>query len=187
MRQYKVANRYAKALFDLALEGGSLEVVHADLQLIGSLGHEELARMLVSPVVKGDAKARAFSAIFDGRICPLTASFFNLVFRKGRSLSLKGIEAAFEDMYLAHRGVVIAELTTAMPASDELREDMRRRIGSLSQMAGKTVVLKERVDPSIIGGYLLQLGDHSLDASIRRDLWTIRTQFVENMYMQNIR
>jgi len=187
MRQYKVANRYAKALFDLALEGGRLDAVHADMQLIAGLGHEEFSRMMVSPVVKGDAKARAFAAVFGRRISTLTSSFFNLVFRKGRSLSLNGIQAAFEEMYLDHKGVVVAELTTALPASDAVKEDMRRRIEALPQMAGKKVVLKDRVDPSIIGGYVLQLGDHSLDASIRRDLRTIQTQFVENMYVQNIR
>lgn len=187
MRQYKVANRYARALFDLALERGSLDGVHADMQLIAGLGHAEFSRMIVSPVVKSDAKARAFEAVFGGRISSLTAAFFNLVFRKGRSLSLEAIEAAFEAMYLAHKGVVVAELTTAVPASEALKDDMRRRLEALPQMAGRQVVLRDRVDPAIIGGYVLQMGDHSLDASIRRDLRVIQTQFVENMYVQNIR
>jgi F-type H+-transporting ATPase subunit delta len=187
MRQYKVANRYAKALFDLALEGGALDAVQADMQLIAGLGHAEFSRMMVSPVVKSDAKARAFAAVFGGRISPLTASFFNLVFRKGRSLSLSEIQSSFEAMYLAHKGVVVAELTTAYPVSDDVREDMRLRLEALPQMAGRKVVMKDKVDPAIIGGYVLQLGDHSLDASIRRDLRTIQTQFVENMYVQNIR
>ncbi|MBM3441937.1 MAG: ATP synthase F1 subunit delta [Bacteroidetes bacterium] len=187
MRQYKVAHRYAKALFQLALEGGSLEAVHSDMQLIGGLGHAEFSRMMVSPIIKSDAKAKAFATVFGNRISPLTASFFNLVFRKGRSLSLSEIQASFEAMYLDYKGVVVAELTTALPASDAVKEDMRRRLEALPQMAGKKVILHDRVDPSIIGGYVLQLGDHSLDASIRRDLRTIQTQFVENMYVQNIR
>jgi F-type H+-transporting ATPase subunit delta len=187
MRHYKVANRYAKALFQLALEGGSLDAVQADMQLIAGLGHAEFSRMMVSPVVKSDAKARAFAAVFGGRISPLTASFFNLVFRKGRSLSLTEIQASFEEMYLDHKGVVVAELTTALPASDAVKEDIRRRLEALPQLAGKKVVMKDRVDSAIIGGYVLQLGDYSLDASIRRDLRAIQTQFVENMYVQNIR
>jgi F-type H+-transporting ATPase subunit delta len=54
-------------------------------------------------------------------------------------------------------------------------------------MAGKRIVLSERINPAIIGGYVLQIGDQSLDASIRRDLQVIKTQFVENMYVQKIR
>jgi len=178
MRQYKVANRYAKALFTLAVEQGNLDAVHQDMELIRGLNHPEFSRMLASPVI---------NSVFGGKITPLCQSFFNLVFRKGRALSLKEIGESFEDMYLDHQGFVKAELTTATPVSDELKKEIVAKLEALPQMTGKRVLLSERIDPAIIGGYVLQVGDQSLDASIRRDLQVIKTQFVENMYVQKIR
>jgi F-type H+-transporting ATPase subunit delta len=90
-------------------------------------------------------------------------------------------------MYLDHQGFVKAELTTATPVSDELKKEIVAKLEALPQMTGKRVLLSERIDPAIIGGYVLQVGDQSLDASIRRDLQVIKTQFVENMYVQKIR
>jgi F-type H+-transporting ATPase subunit delta len=187
MRQYKVASRYAKALFTLALEGGQLEEVHKDMELIRGLNHAEFSRMMVSPVINSEAKAKAFGAVFGGRISKLTQSFFNLVFRKGRSLSLVEIGTAFEDMYLDHKGVMVAEFTTAVPVSDGVKAEMRAKLEALPHLKGKRIILKDKVDPSIIGGYVLQLGDQSLDASIKKDLKVIKTQFVENMYIQKLR
>ena len=187
MRQPKVANRYAKALFTLAQEEGRLDEVFKDMQLVKGLNHPDFSRMMVSPVINSDAKAKAFDAVFGGRIGKMSQSFFNLVFRKGRSFSLTEIGAAFEDMYNDHRGVVVAELTTAVPVSDALKAEMRAKLEALPHLKGKTIELKERTDPSIIGGYVLQLQGLSLDASIRHDLQVIKTQFVENIYVQKIR
>jgi F-type H+-transporting ATPase subunit delta len=187
MRQYKVANRYAKALFSLALENGQLEEVHKDMQMIMGLNHAEFSRMMVSPVINSDAKAKAFDAIFGSRISKLSHTFFNLVFRKGRSLSLVEIGSSFEDMYLDHKGVLVAEFTTAVPVSDSVKAEIRAKLEALPNLKGKRIILKEKVDPAIIGGYIIQLGGQSLDASIRKDLQVIKTQFVENMYIQKLR
>jgi F-type H+-transporting ATPase subunit delta len=187
MRQTKVANRYAKALFTLAQEQGRLDEVQRDLRAVRGLDHAEFNRMMVSPVINCDAKSRAFNAVFGGKIGQLSHAFFNLVFKKGRSFSLADISSAFEDMYNDHKGVVVAQLTTAVPVSDVLKSELRAKMEALPHMKGKTITLTERIDPSIIGGYVLQLQGWSLDASIRRDLQVIKTQFVENMYEQKLR
>lgn len=187
MRQYKVANRYAKALFTLAVEQGKLDAVHQDMEMIRGLNHPEFSRMLASPVINSDAKSKTFDAVFGGKITPLSQAFFNLVFRKGRSLSLKEIGESFDDMYLDHKGFIKAELTTATSVSEDLKQVIKEKLEALPQLSGKRVILTERLDPAIIGGYVLQVGDQSLDASIRRDLQVIKTQFVENMYVQKIR
>ena len=187
MRQTKVANRYAKALFTLALEQGRLDEVQRDMLAVRGLDHAEFNRMMVSPVINSEAKSRAFNAVFGGKIGQLSHTFFNLVFKKGRSLSLVDIASAFEAMYNDHKGVVVAELTTAVPVSDVLKSELRAKMEALPQMKGKTITLKQNIDPSIIGGYVLQLQGWSLDASIKRDLQVIKTQFVENMYEQKLR
>jgi F-type H+-transporting ATPase subunit delta len=187
MRQTKVANRYAKALFTLAQESGKLDDVQRDMRMVRDLDHAEFHRMMVSPVINCDAKAKAFNAVFGGKIGQLSQAFFNLVFRKGRSISLADIGNAFEQMFNEHKGVVVAELTTAVPVSDTLKAELRTKLEALPHMKGKKVTLTEKIDASIIGGYVLQLEGWSLDASIKRDLQVIKTQFVENMYEQKLR
>lgn len=109
------------------------------------------------------------------------------MFRKGRSFSLTDIGNSFGEMYNAHKGIVVAELTTAVPVSDTLKAELRAKLEALPHMKGKKVTLTEKIDASIIGGYVLQLEGWSLDASIKRDLQVIKTQFVENMYEQKLR
>jgi len=85
MRQSKVAKRYAKALFDLALETKKLEEVKNDLMVIRAAHHAQLSMLLASPVVSGDKKNQLFDAVFSKHIQPLTQSFFSPDFSQGKS------------------------------------------------------------------------------------------------------
>ena len=76
MRQYKVANRYAKALFSLAAETNQLEVVNKDIELIQALDHDEFKRIILSPIISSDKKAALFEAVFGGRISKASFSLF---------------------------------------------------------------------------------------------------------------
>jgi F-type H+-transporting ATPase subunit delta len=187
MRQFKVANRYANALFTLALENQQLEAVKKDMGYIRSLDSAELKRILQSPVIRPDKKLSIFKAVFEGKLSNLTLTFFSLIFSKGRSLALDEIQVAFERQYRAHKGIEVVQLTTADPVSPELREEIRAGVEKLDRFKGKSVMMTEKVDPSIVGGFVLQIGDELFDASIRTDLRAIKKQFVENMYIHNIR
>lgn len=187
MRQYKVANRYAKALFTLAVETNQLEEVNRDIELIRAVDHEEFRRIIMSPIINGDKKVALFEAVFGGRISKLTQSFFNLVFKKGRMTSLLEIREDFELQYRAHKGIKIMKLTTALPVSDETKENIRKRIQAIERYKNSTLILEEKVDDSLIGGFVIQIDDELFNASIRHDLEYIKNQFVENMYIQKIR
>lgn len=187
MRQYKVANRYAKALFTLALETNQLEEVNKDIELIRAVDHEEFRRIIASPVISGDKKVAIFEAVFGGRISQLTHSFFNLVFQKGRVSSLIEIRDDFALQYREYKGIKIMKLTTAVPISAETRENIRQRIQAIQRYKDSTLVLEEKVDPSLVGGFVIQIDDELFNASIRHDLEFIKNQFVENMYIQKIR
>jgi len=187
MRQTRVAGRYSKALFDLARETGQVEEVKGDIDLIRSVNHEELRRVLVSPVINGEKKEKVFTSVFGPHISKLTLSFFNLIFKKGRSVAMTEILESFDDYYREYKGIEEVELTTAEPMTAGMREEMRARLQKLPIYAGKTVELKEKVDERIIGGFVAQFGGQLFDASIRHDLQYIRKQFVENMYVQKLR
>ena len=187
MRQTKVAQRYAKALFDLALETGKVEEVKNDLDTINGVKHPELQILLVSPVITGEKKTSVFDAVFASHIQPLTTSFFKLVFTKGRSVAIKEIIFAFMNMYRIHKGIQVVELTTAIPLSEETRNAVKAILQQNVMLLNKTIELSEHVDASLIGGMVVQVDDKLFDASIRHDLQFIKRQFVKNMYVQEIR
>ena len=186
MRQIKVAQRYSKALFDLALETGKIEEVKHDLDLIRGVGHKDLSILLVSPVVSGDKKTAIFDAIFAKHVQPLTVSFFKLVFTKGRSVAIDEIIEAYTDKYREHKGIKVVELTTAVEATDAVRAAVAEQLKGNKMLEGKTIQLKEKVDASIIGGLIVQVDDKLFDASIRHDLQHIKRQFIKNMYVSQL-
>lgn len=187
MRQPKVANRYAKALFDIALEQGRLEEVKRDIELIGRTQHRELAVLLASPVVTGEKKTAVFEAVFATHVSPLTVAFFKLIFDKGRSIAIKEILEAFVSKYKVHMGIQVVKVTTAVALTDEGRAQISTGLKDNKMLAGKTIELQESVDAAIIGGLVVQVEDKLFDASIKHDLQHIKRQFIKNMYIRDIR
>jgi F-type H+-transporting ATPase subunit delta len=187
MRQPKVAQRYAKALFDLAVERGELETVKHDLEGIKALDNEELRTVWMSPVIQGDKKQKIFSALLDGKVSKTTSAFFNLLFKKGREIAVNEIFGAFEGMYRRHHKIVVVEITTAAPVTEEVNKNIIEKMHNRERFANVTLQVKNKVDENIIGGFILQADDMLYDASIRHDLQVIRKQFIENMYIQKLR
>ncbi len=187
MRQTKVANRYAKALFDIALEKGRLEEVKHDIELIGRTQHRELDVLLASPVVTGEKKTAVFEAVFAKHVSALTVAFFKLIFDKGRSIAIKEILEAFVTKYKVHMGIQVVKVTTAVALTDEGRAQISAGLKDNKMLAGKTIELQESVDAAIIGGLVVQVEDKLFDASIKHDLQHIKRQFIKNMYVKEIR
>lgn len=187
MRNSRVANRYSKALMDLAIETSQVEAVKKDIENISLATTGELNQVLLSPVIGHEKKVKIFSAIFSGKITNLTESFFNLVFAKGREVVLTDILKEFNDEYRRMQGIKVLELTTATPVSEGLKADIKAKFEALPQYKGVKMEITEKLDENILGGFLAQVDDQLFDASIRRDLAVIKKQFVENMYVQKIR
>lgn len=186
MYQIKVAQRYAKAIFDLAVETSKLEEVKTDLELIRSVQHKDLQLMLMSPVIKSEKKSAIFEAVFSKHIQPLTNSFFKLIFSKGRAVAFNEIIFAFISKYRTLKGIKLVELTTAQEVSKEIQEKVSVVLAGHKNFIGKRIELTSKVDPSIIGGFIVQVEDQLFDASIRHDLRVIKKQFIENMYISKI-
>lgn len=187
MRQPKVASRYAKALFDLALETGALDKVKDDINTIAAASVGELHAVLVSPVIRGDQKEKIFVAIFGDKVSTLTTSFFNLIFKKGREVAIREIMEAYMDLYRAHHNIQKVEITTATPVEPEVHQQILESMKKVEGYANAKFDVTPKVDPAIVGGFVLQVGDTLFDASIRHDLQVIKKQFVQNMYVHNIR
>lgn len=187
MQNKLVAQRYAKALIDLAIERNELEKAKEDIDFIRASMSPELRMVMASPVISGKKKTEIFRAVFKDRLSPLTYSFFELVFSKRREWVLPDIAEEFIEKYREIKGIEIIEITTAVEISDELKKNIRNRFQNLLRFQNKTVAIKSKVDPNILGGFIAQSHDILFDASIRNDLNTIGKQFIENMYVQRIR
>ncbi|HQW44632.1 MAG: ATP synthase F1 subunit delta [Chitinophagaceae bacterium] len=183
----RLATRYAKSLIDLAIERGELESVYADMQWLRDVckSNRDFVNLLRSPIIKGDTKKKILEAITGGNISEITAGFNRLLITKGRESNLPEISNAFVTAYKVKKNIQTIKLTTAAPVSDTLRnaviEQVKKSIGF------ENVELEEKVDPEIIGGFILQAGDKLVEASVSYDLKTIAKQFENNDFIYNVR
>lgn len=183
----RIAAPYAKSLLDIAIEQGQLEAVYADMQFLEGVikSNRDFLALLRSPVVKGDVKNKIVTAITEGRVAPLTASFNKLLISKGRETYLPEIITAFIKQYKAHKNIHVVKLTTATPVSEALKNTIIEQLRKTTDM--QNIELEEKVDASIIGGFTLQAGDMLVDASISYDLNKIAKQFHNNDFVYQVR
>lgn len=182
MRNPRVAYRYAKALIDFAMETNELDTVKKDVDLLRATTNSELNAVMASPVISGEKKAKIFSAIYHGKVSTITEKFFYLVFKKSREFVMRDIGEAFDRQYNEHKGIVIATLTSAIPLDGKLHDDIFNRVAALPRFKGKTLQLNIKINPEIIGGFILEVNDNKFDASIRHDLHFIKQEFIHNLY-----
>ncbi len=183
----RVASRYAKSLLDLAVEKGQLEQVYNDMLYLQQLtkGSRDFLNLLRSPVVKSELKIKAIDAVTSGKIGSITTAFTTLMINKAREAVLPEVIASFIKQYKDKKGIHIIKLTTAIPASDEVKNAIVAQVKKTGDI--ENVELEEMVDPSIIGGFVLQAGDKLIDASVSYDLKNISRQFENNDFIYKVR
>ncbi|RYE25003.1 MAG: ATP synthase F1 subunit delta [Sphingobacteriales bacterium] len=187
MQNPRLAARYAKSLLDLAVEQNQLEPTLKDIQLLHAICSQsrDFVSMLRSPIIKADKKASIIDAVVGSQVSTLTKAFINLMVNKGRESNMPEIADAFISQYKQMKNISIVTLTTATPVADVVKEAIAKKL-TASLPAGTEVELKEKVDPEIIGGFVLQMGDKLFDASIRRDLNDVKAQFQKNIYVSQL-
>jgi F-type H+-transporting ATPase subunit delta len=186
MLNTRVAGRYAKSLVDLSLERNMLEKVYEDmLYLKRLLNDREFVLMLKSPIVTADKKQAILNALTNGRISNLTASFNTLLIRKGRETNMPEVIDAFIEQYKAHKKIRVVKLTTASEVSEEMKNSIVSKVKGMGEM--DNIELISIVDPSIIGGFILKIGDQVYDTSISNELNNISKQFQNNDYIYKVR
>jgi F-type H+-transporting ATPase subunit delta len=184
MKGTRVALRYAKSLLSLADERNILEQVKDDMLALASVFEEntDFRDMLKSPVVKSDRKAAILKQVFEKEVCELSMKFINLVLEKRREAILGAIANSFIDLYNDLKNIVKATVVTA----NAITEDTRNKVLSqLKLVAGDAnILIEEQVDESIIGGFVLRIGDTEYNASIANKLQQLKREFVSNPYLK---
>ena len=187
MQSPRLAGRYAKSLIDISKEQGQLETVYEDMLTLQSItkGSKDFVMLLRSPVVTSDKKNKVITAVIEGKVSALTATFIKLLVSKGREAALPEIIPAFIQQYKKFKNIYTVKLTTATPVSEDLKTEIVNRVRSTSEM--QHIELETKVDERLIGGFTLQAGDKLIDASIAYDLKQISKQFENNDFIYKLR
>src|SRR5258708_4873203 len=174
MAAESVARRYARAIFELALERKEpLESWLADLQAVQtSLEDPGVRPTLVSPKLGFERKRELVDRAL-GNLDPLRRNFVYLLIERGRIEVLGAVVREFRAMMLEHQGIAEATVTTAVPISDGEAD----RIGALlGRLVGRKVIVERHVDPSIIGGVVARVGDRLINGSVAEAFAALRQQ-----------
>lgn len=179
MTNQQVAERYAKSLLDLAIERNELAAVKSDVDNLIAMGaNRDLAVVLKSPVINGTKKKAIFSELLDkSGAKDLTKTFVNVLIGKGRESDLLGILGAFDDQYKVLNKITTVKVTSATALDAASLEAIKTQL----KAAGKTeanVEIVTRIDPSIIGGFILEFDGKVYDASVAHKLNEIRKTLV---------
>ena len=160
-----IAETYARALFEVSIEQNSLETSIRDMRLIHELCHtnRDFKLMVKSPVIASDKKLKIIHSIFDKRLSDLTLNYIVIILRKNREFLIPDIAEGFIEIYKEHMGILTTYLTTKMPISKEVREEI---ISKLKQQTGKDIDLIEETKAEMIGGFIIRWEDQQYDASI---------------------
>ena len=178
-RNADVGERYAQALFELAVdaegrEPGALAAVEADLKGLRQLTVEsaDLRRLIASPAFSSEDKGRALIAVAEAaKTHPLTRKFLGLLAANGRAGALASVIAGYEALSAKARGAISAEVTTAVALSPAQSKGVA---AALRQALGKDPEIETRVDPSILGGIKVQVGSRLFDASLKSKLDSLK-------------
>lgn len=172
-----VASRYAKSLIELAKEKNLVDQVYQDMLLFKNTAAEnrELTSILGSPIVRHEKKLNILEGLFKSKVNPVSYTIFEIVTRKNRESILEPIAQEFVKLYDLHKGIQKATIIS----SSALTEENRKQIVSvLEQSSGKTIQLTEKVDESLIGGYILRVDDKQVDASIKSQLSRLKLKML---------
>ncbi|MDI5894086.1 ATP synthase F1 subunit delta [Flavobacterium algoritolerans] len=174
MASTRAAIRYAKAILDLANSKGVAEVVNNDMKLIASTisSNLELSTFIQNPTTKVEVKEKALLEVFAG-INGVTQGLFHLLFENKRFEILEAIAIEYSKLSDIMNGIEVAQVTTAIPMDAALEAQVLAKIATLSD---KKITIENIVDASIIGGFILRIGDKQYNASVANRLQVLKRE-----------
>ncbi len=179
MNDARAAIRYARALLDLAVENKATEGLEKDMRSVGNTiaDSKELRQMLASPVIPGKTKKEALLAIFKDSHA-ITQGLIGMLVDNKRVAMLDEVALKYIILNEQLKGEDVAFVTTAVPMTADIEKKVLQQIALLT---GNKVTLKSNVDETIIGGFVLRVGDLQYDASISNKLNNLKREFAGNL------
>lgn len=180
MVEDRIGYRYAKSVFSLAKENNVVPDTREDMALILSLHDEnrDFANFLRSPLISSPQKEQILIKIFSGNLkTDIVDHLVRLIARKGREMYLPFVAKSFLEIYDEENGILRGKLVSAQKLSAATVASIKT---SVEQETGKSFEMSEEVDPGLIGGFVLEVGDRQFDGSIASSLRKIKQEFTKN-------
>ena len=179
MNQSIIATRYAKSLIMVGNDNNCLEALKTDMELLAvSIGENPVFRnVLENPVIKPPQKRRVMAELLEKRVHPMTLNLINIVIRNRRELLLSDVARNFIDMYEKQMGIKRAHVVSATGMNDRAKQQIQQQ---LKRIFNADILMTEDEDPSLIGGFILRVGDQQYNASMLSALERMRKKLVEN-------
>ncbi len=183
MQGTRVASRYAKSFIDLTIELGVLEQACVDMKYISEVckSNHDFVIFLKSPIIKTDKKLAVLKEVFAGKLNKVTDNYVQLITNKKREIYLDEIAVEFVNQYKEKKKILTAVVTSATGIDDTIRKKVMEIVKGVST---SEVVLEEKIDKNIIGGFIIRVGDKQIDASIARKLNNLKRSFKENPFIK---
>ena len=174
MSGIRAAIRYAKAILEIADSKGVASEVSADMTLIATTitGNSELTHFIQNPLIKTDTKKNVVLEVF-ASVNPVTQSLFHLLLENKRFEILAAIAVEYNNLFDVMNGVEVAKVTTAFPMDAALEAKVLSKIATFSD---KKITIENTVDASIIGGFILRIGDKQYNASVANRLHVLKRE-----------
>lgn len=184
MQGSKAALRYAKAVMSLAKDKNLTKEINEDMGLINKTISEnnELRVFLKSPVIKNSIKKNALLEIFKN-VNPVTSELFNLLIENNRIEILSLVANKYRGLFNEMNNVQVAKVTTAVPLTPALETKIQRKV---KELTGNEAKIQNIIDESIIGGFILRVGDIQYNGSVKAQLGNLKREFKNNAYVSKI-
>lgn len=168
MKGTRATSRYAKALLELAIENNQVDEVLNDMKYVVGVSNEarEFQLLVKSPIINPDKKIAIFNELF-GQFQQISLAFIGLITKKGREVLLADIAASYEDQVNKYKGITPLTITSAVPLSEVVKSKILSKVKGI---ASGTLEVTEKIDPAIIGGFIVRTDDKQIDASVASQL-----------------
>lgn len=179
MNESKISVRYAKALFNLSKEMNLHKQVRSDIENLQKLITDaaEFKSLMDNPILRPSQKMKILDSILKNHIQPITQSFIELIVNNNRLSYLASIARIYIDLFKKDLGIEPATLITTVPIDEGLRHTLLRIIEKRMNIK---VELQEETDTSLIGGFILKIGNKQIDASISNQLENIKKELISS-------
>ncbi len=167
--KYTIAKRYSKAIYELAVETDQLEVVNDQLTKLREVFEEipDLGFILTDERLEPNEKLTVIAALEKG-FCGMVCHFIHVVYENRRMDDMPRMIAEFYHLYDEHQGIIKGSVTTVTPLTSSQKEKLETKIANL--LGYSTAQLKMNIDPTIIGGVIVEANNHIIDGSIKTKL-----------------
>ncbi len=173
-----VAKTYSEALFEVAIEQDQLDLIHAELGAVSDIFEEnaDFFEVFRTPKINKEERKAIIEEVFSKTVSQEVMNFLKILIDKKRGSAIHGIRREFDRMVNEHKGIVKAIVESAVELTETEQERLK---AELARTTGKTILLSNKINPEVVGGLVIRIGDKVIDGSVRSRLATLKDSLAQ--------